>query len=251
INTAEKIIHITKWKSIAAIAILLLAIGILARYNSKGIIVFNSYTTYITTDSIKNIILSDGSKIWLNKNSEIKVPESYKNRIVYLKGEAYFEIARDSLKPFLVKTNHTTTKVLGTSFNVLNTNNRDIISLLTGKIELYANNQKRKSIILNPGDKTCYYEENNQITKSRFDNKNFIAWKTGEITFKNTPLSSVLSTIANYYDLNFSNNIKDNKKYTLTANFSNQPLEKVISILELTWNVDISIENNTIYISLN
>ncbi len=246
-----KIFNITRWKSIAAIALLLLAIGILARYNSKGINVFNSYTTYITNDSIKTIVLLDGTKVWLNKQSELKVPVWRKKRTVYLNGEAYFEVTHNSLNPFFVKTEYTITKVLGTSFNLSSTNQTDVISLLAGRVEFYARNNKRDKIILKPGEKISYRKNQIQPLKTKFNDHNFLAWKTGEIDFKNTSFSSVLNTIADYYNLHISNNIQDFNTYKLTANFNNQPLEKVVSILELTWNLDITIKNDTIYLYSN
>ncbi|MBN2520494.1 MAG: FecR family protein [Bacteroidales bacterium] len=246
-----KTYYIFRWQSIAAVIILLIAIGFFISKQLRPLDIFKTYTTYVTTDSIKNIILVDGSKISLNKNSELKIPEWHNKRDVYLKGEAYFEVARDTLKPFLVKTNYTTTKVLGTSFNIKNTDENDIVSLITGKVEFYTNRQKRNSIILGPGEESFYYNENKEIGKNRFENKNFLAWKTGEIYFNNTPFSSVITTITDYYGLHVADDIQNNNQYTLTSCFNNMPIDKVLSILELTWNAEISIKNDTIYFSFN
>lgn len=254
-NSIDKTrIIMSKWRSIAAVAAIIITMGVLLFYvslsNSNR---FKSYTVYTTNDSLKSVILEDGSTIWLNKYSELKVPnwKEKDDRMVYLKGEAFFEVAYNAQRPFLVQTEYTTTRVLGTSFNLTTTNEQDLVSLVSGKIQFYPSNADEKAVILVPGEMLNYNHLLKQFEKSKFNDNNFIAWKTGELNFKNAPLPKVLYEISDYYELKLSGNTKGYESYSLTANFNKQPIEKLISVLELTWNASITVSSDTLYLNFN
>lgn len=120
-------------------------------------------------DTAEIIVLEDGSKIWLNKNSTFSYPERFdsSHRTVYLYGEAFFEIKRDTSKPFSVFTKTSVTKVLGTSFNIkaYEQNTEVEIIVISGMVEFASLNKKSK-IILRANDKGTLNKKTNIIAKT-------------------------------------------------------------------------------------
>jgi ferric-dicitrate binding protein FerR (iron transport regulator) len=84
-----------------------------------------------------------------------------------------------------------------------------------------------------------------------FRDKNFMAWKTKRLEFKNASISSVLNSISEYYHISVSGNFTGFEDYLLTADFNDQPIEKVLSVLEITWDAQMSVRNDTLFIDLN
>jgi transmembrane sensor len=248
VSVQRRGLFVSHWRSIAA-AILLIVTGFFIFYTTGVLKGKETFSVYIAHDSVLFIPLDDGSKVWLNKNAELKVSQWKKDheRKVFLKGEAFFKVATDTLKPFIVETNHTTTRVLGTSFNISNSAHKDIVTLMSGTIELSTGQGKNDALILKSGERVSYNAQTKLMEKSVFDNNNFMAWKTGNIEFADTPLPEVLEIVTNYYNLTNSVDNDGLEEYFLTASFHKQPLEKVISVLELTWDIQFSIENDTLY----
>jgi transmembrane sensor len=221
---------------IAASVLFIIALGFLTK------LVYNwsqqeEWTTYTSYNTITLIALSDKSKVWLNKNSEIIVPKVFKgnSRKVHLKGEAYFEVVKNPKKPFMVYAHRTTTKVLGTSFN-LNARLKDSsISLLvvTGKV-LFALNKNRE-IILTPGQNGIINLAKSSISKEKINNNNCIAWKTGILQFKNASLDELCMTLSDYYRVKIDPAmLKGKQGYSFTGSFENKPLLEVLNIIEIT-----------------
>jgi transmembrane sensor len=249
-HVQPKSLYFTHWKSIAA-AILLLLSGIFFIDKFEIFQRNSAISVYCAHDSLLTVSLIDGSKVCLNKNSELKVPawKKHDERIVYLRGEAFFDIAADSCRPFLVNTNRSITEVLGTTFNLNSSDHGDVVSLFTGKVKFYASDNENNVVVLKPGEMLTYNSITKQMHKTVFQDNNFIAWKTGKLDFDNTALPEVLKTIAGFYHLKLSGDLEGFNKYSLTANFRNQPVEKVISVLELTWNAQIITRNDTLFLS--
>jgi transmembrane sensor len=221
---------------IAASVLFIIALGFLAKqgYNWSQ---QEEWVTYTSSNAITFVSLSDKSKVWLNANSELIVPKVFKgdNRKVHLKGEAYFEVAKNPQKPFFVYAHRTITEVLGTSFN-LNASIKDSsISLfvVTGKV-LFALNKNRE-IILTPGQNGIINLNKGFISKEIFNNNNCIAWKTGILQFKNASLDELCMTLSEYYRVKIDPGmLKSKKEYFFTGSFENKPLLEVLNIIEIT-----------------
>lgn len=152
---------------------------------------------------IYQLILQDGSKVWLNSSSSIRYPTEFtdKERSVEISGEAYFEIVKNAAKPFIVKVNNLAeVKVLGTHFNVnAYTDEAEVkTTLLEGAVNI---SQGNKSSTLSPGQQA-------QINQSGFikrvDNVDLdeaVAWKNGNFLFNSATLPAVLRQAARWYDL--------------------------------------------------
>lgn len=147
------------------------------------------------------VVLSDGTKVWLNADSKLSYPQSFaKNqREVTLTGEAYFEVKSDKKRPFIVHTRDQTVEVLGTHFNIEAYQDEafSLVSLAEGKIQVSHKNQPVHILI--PGQQAAF--KDGQINVYPVNISEFIAWKNGEFIFNNEPLSSVMQKLARWYDV--------------------------------------------------
>lgn len=228
---------------------------LLARIAAALVILFASWfmlknetkteTITITAETLqdKPAVLPDGSKIFLNKGSHIEYNEifSHTNRNINFEGEGFFEVAADAKNPFTISTSNIDIKVVGTSFNLSALPHRDnvILHLQTGKVLIYAfdkDGRQLEQMSLNPGEKGIFNKKSGKLSKSEFNNQNFLAWKTGIIEFKNTPLPEVLDVLENSYGLKFSTK-RDIKSLLLTARFDNESAESIIQTLEFVFNL--------------
>lgn len=157
--------------------------------------------------------LPDGSKVWLNAASSIKFPGVFrgKTRVIELEGEAYFEIAKNPSKPFIVSSNGAKIEVLGTHFNVRAYNNEKEIktTLLEGSVKISGGNQSK---LLKPGQQAVITGAQMKVL-SDVDTEEQIAWKNGLFQFKDAGLEDVMQQAALWYDLNVNYEGKIPKKY--------------------------------------
>ncbi|MFC0318548.1 MULTISPECIES: FecR family protein [Olivibacter] len=153
------------------------------------------------------LVLADGTKVWLNSSSELKFPMTFSgnSREVYLKGEAYFEIAEKADQPFIVHTDKAKVNVLGTKFN-LNAYAEDhvITALLQGKVQMESPNGT--SLLLSPG-LSGRYSKKSGFSQEKFDPLTVLSWKEGVYYFHGTTLLEISEMINRWFDLpvNFEN----------------------------------------------
>lgn len=181
------------------------------------------------------MVFQDGTKVYINSDSKLRYPKKFalNSREVYLEGEAYFEVAKNKKRPFIVNLNGPAIHVLGTSFNVQDyPENKDItVCLDEGHINLTLPSEKKYPV--QPGEKLVYNKENKLCTISRIeDMQRMSIWKQNVIVFKDTPLPEVVKVLNRWYDVDFK--VEDNRTltyvYTLTS--ENTLLEKVLMDLE-------------------
>lgn len=167
----------------------------------------NINTTAINTVSTPrggqyHLILTDGTEAWLNASSSIKFPTAFTGteRKVEVKGEVYFEVAKNKSKPFIVHTDQSDIKVLGTHFNINTYNDEDYqrTTLLEGSIELTRGSQKR---LLVPGEQASTNGKTDAIKIKEIEDLNaIVAWKNGYFQFERADLQSVMRQVARWYD---------------------------------------------------
>ncbi|MEI8005294.1 MAG: FecR domain-containing protein [Bacteroidota bacterium] len=196
-------------------------------------------------------LLPDGSHVMLNSGAVIKYPEKFKGkkRAVSLDGEAYFDVAHNASKPFIIATDGIRVEVKGTSFyiNTRSWSGDFELVLTSGKVELYFENQPGQSRVLNPGEKAIVH--GNQIIISPNTDANYMAWKTHKISFNNEPLNSVAATLSKVYQANVRLGNSSLASCRLTATFDNQSLESVLNVLKATLDVDIRNSGSLVEIS--
>lgn len=146
-----------------------------------------------------NLTLSDGTRVWLNAETELRYPVQFngKERVVYLKGEAYFEVSKNKEKPFLVQVDDMSVKVYGTEFNV-NTYNKIETVLVTGSVSM---NQGGKEVLLKPNQKGVFDQTSGKITVEDVDVLAYVSWKNGDFIFRNESLHSIMDKLSRWYGL--------------------------------------------------
>ncbi len=193
-----------------------------------------------------SIILPDGTQVWLNSDSELTYPSLFNkhNRIVHLKGEAYFNVAHINNSTFRVKTNNIKITVTGTEFNVNSYNSTNVV-LIKGSVYLNNDSNKQKTI-LHPGEKAIVNNKNNIIV-SKTNINNEIAWRKGIIFFKKTRLNEVFKILERNYNITIINNSNNNDKITGQIN-RNKNITWVLDNIKLFAPIKYNIKNNIIFI---
>jgi ferric-dicitrate binding protein FerR (iron transport regulator) len=196
-------------------------------------------------------LLPDGSQVTLNTGALLQYPDHFKGkkRSVNLKGEAYFDVAHNPSKPFIISSGEIRVEVKGTSFYI---NTRSMsgdfeLVLTTGKVELYFENQSGKPEVLSPGEKAVIHDHKILILPN--NDPNYMAWKTYKISFNNDPLNEVAATLSKVYqaDVRLSNPLL--AQCRLTATFDNQSLGSVLNVLRATLDIDIRNSGTLVEIS--
>ncbi|SRX73446.1 FecR family protein [Aequorivita antarctica] len=184
------------------------------------------------------IVLSDGSKVWLNSGSKLIFPARFtvEKREVYLEGEAIFEVSHNKNKPFFVKSKNHEIQVLGTVFNVNNYNDDDAIYtvLKSGSVQInYTSNtlfDSEKNIKMKPGTKVTFNKEKHNVNEANVDVEPYFSWRDGVFIFKNDPLKSIMKKISRYYDVEII--IADNARANETFSGYLDVKDSIESVLE-------------------
>lgn len=147
------------------------------------------------------VVLDDGTKVWLNAESELRYPQTFTGtkRVVQLVGEAYFEVAKDKNKPFIVETPAERIEVLGTHFNVNSypKESKSMVTLVEGKVEVSIGRQRGQVLI--PGQQAVVQRQQLRVREVNIDE--YIAWKNKEFMFNDESLVHAVSRIGRWYDL--------------------------------------------------
>ncbi|GAB3646088.1 hypothetical protein GCM10028791_05480 [Echinicola sediminis] len=190
-----------------------------------------------TNDSQKaKITLPDGTLVRLNVNSSISFPEKFEadKRVVNLQGEAFFEVKRDTVRPFYVLSNELETRVLGTSFNVnAYASSKEMITVSSGKVQVSLRDDLDKKVLLLPNEAAVFPEQGRQLNKVPFDAERALGWTSGKLDFKMVPFGQVINTLSEYYhkDIIIENYIKGS--CLIKASYENNGLHFILSGLQL------------------
>lgn len=248
----NKSISIARWRKRVfrglAAAIVFLTIGGLGWWLSGKNT--EEWTTAQATNQIQKIKLADGSQIWLNKHSELRYPPVFQRtqRKVYLKGEAFFEISKDAKKPFIIQTKHTTTRVLGTSFNIKSTSNDELVevTVASGTVAFADKYMPTRSLILNKNQQGTYHKAQRKLIRNNLPNQNALAWKTGILTFKRTSLSEVCKALSRFYDKPIVLENKQLGSCILTTTLDHHSWEEAVDVIATTLNIEYQLDGQRI-----
>jgi transmembrane sensor len=222
-----------RWLSIAAAVAVLVIAGFWLFNNNT-----NTNSLIVTSEQqTKAQQLADGTQINLNQFSTINYTDAKDGtRQVALSGDAFFEVARDEQRPFVIKAKEVAIKVLGTSFYVDARDNANEVQVIvaSGTVAMEAAGKK---VILEKGDIGTYLKSNQELSKKQNEDANYLAWQTKRLVYEKALLGKVV------YDLNrtFHADIRlENaglQNCLLTATYEDQTLESIIRILEKTLNL--------------
>lgn len=198
------------------------------------------------------IILPDGSKVWLNAASSLRFPVRFnkKERRVELTGEAYFEVARNKDVPFKVYSGKQEVKVLGTQFNVKAYSDEPGISttLLEGSV-LVNNLESGQSRILKPGQQANITRDSRTIEIDRVNPDQEVSWKSGYFVFDNQEITGIMKTIGRWYDVDIEyRNIYKIEKFGGAFSRSSN-LSEILHNLESLGNMHFKIEGRRVIVS--
>ena len=199
-----------------------------------------------------SFILSDGTQVWLNAESELEFPVDFilRERVVKLKGEAYFEVAANSERPFIVETGGMRTRVLGTSFNVQAYENEQtfVTTLLTGKVEVTLEAEK-KSVLLRPGFASYWNKGAEQLDCKEVNVKNAIAWRYGHFVFEEEDIEVVMRVLSRWYGVEFVFDGGRRGKHTFSGKISkDKSLGDALEMMTWAGGPDFRKEGNVIHV---
>lgn len=234
--------------------------GILITKNTEGQLVYRvvgntsnqktlQYNTIEAPSGGKwQVILPDGSKVFLNALSSLKYPLSFskKERKVELNGEAYFEVFHNEKSPFKVWTKGQTVEVLGTHFNISAYADDKLVktTLLTGSVKVAAGNN---ALILKPGEQSQAKSDHISLVQN-VDLEDVMAWKNGYFKF-NENLESIMVKVSRWYDVDISYEIKPDPEFKYKGEISrDRNLSELLSMLEFTGNAHFKIEGRRVII---
>lgn len=193
------------------------------------------------------LILADSTTVWLNSDSYIRFPVTFsgEKRQVELRGEAYFEVAKNVEKPFIVKINDYDIRVTGTQFNVRDYPGENIATtLVEGSVQLERGEQVQKMI---PGQQALLVD--GQFVVKDVNVSDFIGWREGTFSFKEVRLESIINELARWYDFDVYYQDTDVKNYHFTAWFRrNASIEEVIEVLEKTKKIKMKLDGKTLIV---
>lgn len=219
----------------------------------KETLVYNTLTVpYGKRFQVK---LSDGSSVHLNAGTSLKYPVKFltgKTRQVFLKGEAYFDVAKDEKHPFVVNTDHLNVEVLGTQFN-FSSYPEDIetdVVLVEGSVNLYTTSNKNNNVLLKPGFKGSLHKKSTKtIATNAVITSIYTSWINGELVFRNITFGNILKKMERHYNVEIVNNNIQLSDEKFNASFRNEPIEKILEYFKITYGIDYAIDANKIIIN--
>ncbi|MGV8095050.1 MAG: FecR family protein [Mangrovibacterium sp.] len=180
-------------------------------------------------------VLPDGSKVWLNSASTIKFPSVFNDdtRTIELDGEAYFEVAENKSKPFIVKSGTLDVTALGTAFNLCAYSDDSEISttLAEGKVIITTYQGKEEQYILEPHEQLNFGKYSFKVSKNQVNVYNVIAWKDGKLIFSDTPFHEVVQKLGRWFNTDIKLADESIANYRYTATFTNENLSQVMELL--------------------
>lgn len=198
------------------------------------------------------LTLSDGTKIWINAETEVRYPSLFigQERKIYVTGEAYLEVAHNAERPFKVVTPQSEVTVLGTSFNV-NTYpelHDEQVTLLEGKVRVCAE-EGGQSIVLNPGEQASVIKADGTLSKRIVNPELYCAWHKGVLAFENSSLEMILTTLSRVYDIKVSWEDESLKRLAFTGEIQKyEQTDKFLRMISLTNDVRFEIHGREIIV---
>jgi ferric-dicitrate binding protein FerR (iron transport regulator) len=201
--------------------------------------------------------LSDGTQVNLNAGTSLKYPIKFlegQHRKVFLNGEAFFDVSKDTLHPFVVNADDLDVRVLGTRFNVSSypEDDRTDVVLIEGSVgmnKIMEDFDKDTSTVLEPGFKGTFQKNSGKIEKKPVTTGIYTAWMSGELVFRNMTFQNILKKMERHYNVSISNTNADLGNEVFNASYGKVTLEKVLKDLKLTHGINYSINQNLVTIN--
>ena len=250
-----KVRRFPSWTRVAAVvSLMLVSISILYYYNGYSL-QGESEQLVENRQGVRKIILPDSSIVWLKAESRFSYPKQFGrfDREVVLEGEALFEIAGDKQRPFIVRSGHYLTKVLGTSFNIRTGRVPEDfdLSVLTGKVQVERKEKRMGANTFLVSANQSFRAEVGKVEElhSVAEKEKVQAIIQGtqyDMAFVKTPFEVIMQRFEQKFDVKFEGYTGEYASCRITADLTDQPLDKSLHILCLAINASYKIDNNKI-----
>ncbi len=246
-------------KIAAAILVVATASYLAVQYDhySAGLVTEREPVIFITGDEEnREIKLGDGTVIRLNNNSQLVVSKDFLHgtREITLDGEAYFEVEHDPGEPFIIHANRSVVEVLGTAFNVRSLSDQANVQVAVteGKVQFrnHSPDYKDEGVILTKGQYGYLDIHKRKIHVDETAVDNYLAWKNGRMIFEGLALQQVCTQLKRLYEVECGFEAESISNQLLTANFANESLEKTLSVIALTLNIEVEINGDRLFWAL-
>jgi transmembrane sensor len=239
----------TNWLKVASVVVVLtLATFSLFVFNLKSVSPEIAYVIKQNPPGQKSHFqLSDGSVVYLNAGSSIRLPEKFSDQtreIELIKGEAFFDVKRDSLRPFIIHTGVVQTKVLGTSFNVSYDEITTEVAVKSGLVQV-SNPQKSELITVN--EKLTVSE--NSILRGQADLESILAWRNSTLILDNLSLKDAAAKMEMWYGVKVSFANSAIQQCKISGKYKNQSLENVLKAIAFAIEIEYEIKNKEVKIT--
>lgn len=225
------------WVGLAASVLLVCTVAWLtvSRYYENGSIAVVKIDSH---DKTRVAALPDGSEVTLNSHSTLIYPEKFTGKIrpVTMLGEAFFKVSPDKTKPFIIKVNGVTVRVVGTSFNVKSRGGKTQVIVETGIVNV---SEKSKNINLNPGEKVLVTKKDGLQAKENIRGKLYNYYVTHELVCDETPLHELVASLNEVYGTHISIGNKAIENLPITTVFKDQALDDVLLVIKETLKVKV------------
>ncbi|WP_318345819.1 FecR family protein [Flagellimonas baculiformis] len=228
----KKRISFPKWAKVAASIVLMAGVAYFVHIHTKAEEKINPIVEVTKTTEWGqklNLTLADGTQIRLNSGSTITYPDRFEGdvREVVLEGEAFFDVAKNPNKPFVIRSGEVLTTVLGTSFNI-NTYpdiQQIAVTVASGKVKVASHENE---IHLGPNEQGIFDKKTKTISKKMTDISTFLNWKDGIIHFEDTSLAQVVESLERWYGVTFVFENENLRNCHVTATYKNEMLPAVL-----------------------
>lgn len=242
--------HLSRW---AALFVLFISIGFIAKFFVDRSRLGREVITFRAENKKADILLPDSSTITLDRNARLKYRKDYNgtNRVVDLKGTAFFSVKANAFKPFIVNMEGCAVTVVGTSFylNSDSVANRITLIVVSGTVHFYATSKADSFVVVTKNEKAMFEMSTGKIIKEQKYNPNEIVWKSGNFIFEDERLQNVCNILSSYYAVKVSLSDTTLNELRLTAGFNEQKLQDIIGAIETTFDLKADTVGHTIVLS--
>jgi transmembrane sensor len=200
-------------------------------------------------DRTMSVLLPDSSQVWLNKDSKLVYDKQLDGdtREVILEGEGFFEVKRDTQRPFIVLTKRTRTRVLGTSFNLRDMKSEETaeLAVATGKVAFASANGKSEKQLT--AGHAARLDKTESLVELPRQGENAWAWKSGRLVFKSQLLEQVVQDVGRYYGVRLHLQNTGLARCRFTASFQDAELNEVLEVLKASLQLDYQTQDKQTY----
>lgn len=208
-------------------------------------------TVKVPRGALFNMVLEDGTQVWLNADSRLRFPIEFTGgeRRVILEGEAYFAVAKNAKKPFIVETSGQNITVLGTEFNVYAypQATAQYTTLVEGSVSLSSGD---KSVVITPGQQAALYANSDQFVVQKVNTSDILAWRNGMFVFEGNTFDEVFRKLSRWYNFDYTFMDEDLSRLTFSGSLrQTDNIQPIFEIIETMAHIKINVKGSNVKIT--